>query len=153
MRELPPALRSAQMWLNVDDVLAIVPIGRSTLYDLLTKDAFPKPYHWNHRPLWSQKMIHDWIREKSENGSAKQAEIPVSNQTPITWTKVAKLLKKNAPRGMTNRQIANYLNGAYADVCCLTRIMAKAGVLLVVKPLPSFGYFYTFNEGHLSKEA
>jgi len=150
MESFTAAQRSSQLWLNIDDVLSHVPVSRAQFWKMIKEGSFPSPYRWKKTPLWTQADIRDWI-----NKQAQRVAPPKSDKTPITWESVAEYMKKMAPRGITNRQIAHALNADITDTTNMTRMMAKAGVLLLFKPVRGGSgepNFYIFNDGTVSKD-
>lgn len=123
------AQRSAQMWLSVDDVLARLPIGRSTFWSYVKKGKFNTPHYWRGKPLWTQSDIGDFI-----DGTACRVELK-STMDAVTWDSVKNLLDANALAGLTNKQIAHALNAYVEDVTVLTRLLAKAGEIKMFQPL------------------
>lgn len=147
MEALSSAQRSAPMWLNVDDVLARLPISRSSFWRLVSENLFPAPYYWGKTPLWTQADIGAFI-----DGCIARDDFSKDHALPaVTWDDVRKLLKGRAPQGLTNKQIAHHLNAEVADVSALTRLMSKAGILVCLRPIrfsggvPNF-YVYKTDE-------
>jgi prophage regulatory protein len=48
----------------LDDVLSLVPVPRSTLYLLMSRDDFPKPIKAGRRVLWDIKEIESWVEKR-----------------------------------------------------------------------------------------
>jgi predicted DNA-binding transcriptional regulator AlpA len=141
---IPAAERTSQLWLNVDDVLERVAIGRSSLWAQVADESFPAPYMWKGTPLWTQGDVRDWIVERVR-GTAQ----PKVKGTAVTWELVETLLRTKFPAGYTNRQIAHLLDCDMVDVTNLTRLMAKAGVLSSFSPMGNRAgstKFYTYSQ-------
>lgn len=146
---IPNAERSAQLWLTVDDVLERVALSRSSFWRKVMDCTFPAPYMWKGTPLWTQADLRDWINQCVRGNRA-----PVSERTPVTWDSIAELMRSKSPAGFTNKQIAHLLDAEEADTMCLTRIMAKAGVLASFQPTsnsPAAPKFYTYLESDISR--
>ncbi len=58
--------------LKIKDVLAIVPIGRSTLYTLIAKGEFPEPKRIGRYIYWPRNIIKKWYES---NGFEVQNDI------------------------------------------------------------------------------
>lgn len=52
------------MLIPLDDVLSLVPVPRSTLYLLMSRDDFPKPIKAGRRVLWDIKEIESWVEKR-----------------------------------------------------------------------------------------
>lgn len=54
--------------LTVDEVITLLRIGRSTLYQNMKKGLFPKPIHLTSRTIrFLRKDIMDWLESKTTN--------------------------------------------------------------------------------------
>lgn len=142
---LAPSVRSAQLWLGVDEVLGRIGLSRTTFWKLINEGSFPPPYYQRNRAIWPQSDVDTWI-------AARIAEEPLQigvTFIPVTWASIESLMKAKSPAGLTNLQISHLLNADNADVSALTRLMAKAGVIVKLPPHAAHGspLFYVHNEG------
>lgn len=74
---------------------------------------------------------------------------------PITWGMVENYIKSQWPNAVTNRQISECFNADDQDVSALTRIMAKADIILMYRA-EFFEYrpnFYIYNRKAESRRA
>ena len=56
-----PKAREPRKILNLDDVLSIVPIGRTTLFRMVKHGQFPKPtYISENRRIWYADQVIEW---------------------------------------------------------------------------------------------
>ena len=56
-----PKARQPRKMLNLDDVLSIVPVGRTTLFRMVRDGLFPKPtYISNNRRVWYADQLVAW---------------------------------------------------------------------------------------------
>lgn len=124
MKSLSANDRQSAVWLNTDDVLKILPIGRSSLWKYVEEEKFPIPYKWKGAMYWSQSSVDQWILDRvagvNNNGS---------RTIPITWAKAIKYLKSCSPCWVTTKNVANELNADRADTTYLLNLMHKAGEL------------------------
>lgn len=58
------------MLLPVSDVLALIPVARSTLYLMMQKPDFPKPVRIGARVFWKSEEIQAYIDSKQEKAEA-----------------------------------------------------------------------------------
>lgn len=50
---------------SLKELLQIVPLGRSTIYDLMSKDIFPKPIKIGPRFIrWRERDIIEWYKSQ-----------------------------------------------------------------------------------------
>jgi prophage regulatory protein len=54
------------MLIPVTDVLALVPVARSTLYLLMQRSDFPKPVRVGGRVFWDSSEISAWVQEQKD---------------------------------------------------------------------------------------
>lgn len=52
------------MLIPLDDVLSLVPVPRSTLYLLMSRNDFPKPIKLGKRVMWDIKEIESWVEKR-----------------------------------------------------------------------------------------
>jgi predicted DNA-binding transcriptional regulator AlpA len=50
----------------IADVLALIPVARSTLYLLMQESDFPRPVRIGHRVFWKSEDIHAYIDSKQK---------------------------------------------------------------------------------------
>jgi prophage regulatory protein len=66
------------------DVLSLVPIPRSTLYLLMSRNDFPKPIKVGKRVLWDIKEIEAWrdkrMQERDATAAVIEALLPIARQ-------------------------------------------------------------------------
>lgn len=130
LENFPPEQRASQLWLTIDDILKIIPISRTLFWKMVDEGSFAAPYLWRKGMLWTRSDVRDWIVKKAQNFD----DITI-NKTPATWNAIEKLLANDSDIGMTNKEIAYALNSIEADIASLTRLMAKARVLLLLQPI------------------
>ena len=58
------------MLIPIADVLALIPVARSTLYLLMQESDFPKPVRIGGRVFWKAEDIHAYIDSKKEKTEA-----------------------------------------------------------------------------------
>lgn len=58
------------MLIPIADVLALIPVARSTLYLMMQESDFPKPVRIGARVFWKQAEIHAYIDSKQEKTEA-----------------------------------------------------------------------------------
>lgn len=58
------------MLLPVQDVLALIPVARSTLYLMMQQPDFPKPVRIGARVFWKSEEIQAYIDSKQEKAEA-----------------------------------------------------------------------------------
>lgn len=58
------------MLLPVSDVLALIPVARSTLYLMMQQPDFPKPVRIGARVFWKSEEIQAYIDSKQEKAEA-----------------------------------------------------------------------------------
>jgi predicted DNA-binding transcriptional regulator AlpA len=152
--KLPNTLTRAeiqsQLWLNIDEVLKIIPISRSKFWSMIDNDQFPLPYLFRGTPLWTRADIKKYIDETSDTYSSPKSK------KPVTWDSILSLMRKVNGYGMTNKEIAHNLKADEVDVTQLTRLMWKAGVLTKFQPIREGAgspNFYVFNENNVRDSA
>ena len=54
--------------LTTNDVLLLVPVSRTKFFDMIKFFQFPKPCKrlGPRKPLWTEKIVIDWIESKNE---------------------------------------------------------------------------------------
>lgn len=58
------------MLIPIADVLALIPVSRSTLYLWMEKEDFPKPVRIGGRVFWKSDDIYAYIDSKKEKTEA-----------------------------------------------------------------------------------
>jgi predicted DNA-binding transcriptional regulator AlpA len=58
--------KETYMLLSIADVLALIPVARSTLYLWMQKEDFPKPVRMGTRVMWKSEEIHAYIDSKQD---------------------------------------------------------------------------------------
>lgn len=55
--------------LRLNQILEIVPLGRSTLWKMVAEDRFPHPVKLSERcTAWRESEIQQWMKDLSSNG-------------------------------------------------------------------------------------
>lgn len=58
------------MLIPIADVLALIPVARSTLYLMMQEPDFPKAVRIGHRVFWKATEIHAYIDSKQDKAEA-----------------------------------------------------------------------------------
>lgn len=56
-------------YIELEDVLALVPLSRATLYRRVGEGSFPKPVKVERRVFWIREEIDAWKAERAEGRS------------------------------------------------------------------------------------
>ena len=56
----------SQRLIRLPQVKAMVGLGRSSIYDRIKKEAFPKPIKLGRLSVWVEAELEAWIREQIE---------------------------------------------------------------------------------------
>jgi prophage regulatory protein len=83
-RNNPRIASEKSPFLGRDQVLELVPVGKSTLYLMMAAGEFPKPKKLGGRAAaWSKAEVEAWIAEKLSNAQG-EGSAPLLAQTPST---------------------------------------------------------------------
>lgn len=128
MSDLPPEQRGNIFWLTVDDITTMLCISRTTLWGWVKNETFPYPFKWRGKIFWPKEEVESFIKDRVDNKPVEQKKY-----NAITWDEVKALVESKSYGLITNAQIAEELEADTLDVTHLTRLMAKAGVLDMVR--------------------
>ncbi|WP_207000627.1 AlpA family transcriptional regulator [Trinickia mobilis] len=72
--------------INIKQVAAKVSLGQSTIYRMIAKGEFPKPFSLGgNRTAWLEEDIDDWLADKAGKPRPARSDAPDrSNITPLT---------------------------------------------------------------------
>ena len=55
------------MYLTISDLLALVPVSKSSIYRAMREDNFPAPLKIGGRSCWSRDLVEAWLAGKDPN--------------------------------------------------------------------------------------
>ena len=53
--------------LGLDDLMQIVPIGRTKIYKMMQQNEIPSPFKIGRKLFWKNSEIMEWIKRQSKN--------------------------------------------------------------------------------------
>lgn len=56
------------MYLTLNDLLAFIPVSKSSIYRAMREDNFPVPLKIGGRSCWSRELVEAWLKSKDPNG-------------------------------------------------------------------------------------
>ena len=72
--------------LTMSEVCALAKMGKTTLYDAISKQQFPKPIKINRLSRWREKDIREWQRQQFDENEADQQRKKTPGGAPKnTW--------------------------------------------------------------------